>query len=128
MIDEEGWENVIKRHELLKTMTREGVKALGIPLLTNDKEASPTVTAVMPKDDQANAIRKIMKDKYHISLAGGQQKLSGKIFRIGHMGYCNPYDVLTVLAALEMTIKEMENKDVLGLATKRAQEVWAEHV
>lgn len=128
MIEEEGFENVIKRHELLKTMTREGIKALGIPLLTSDQEASPTVTAVMPEGDKANVIKKVMKDKFNISLAGGQQKLSGKIFRIGHMGYCNPYDVLTVLAALEMTIKEIENKDVLGHATRRAQEVWAEHV
>jgi aspartate aminotransferase-like enzyme len=128
MIEEEGFENVIKRHELLKTMTREGVKALGIPLLTNDEAASPTVTAVMPEGDKANAIRKVMKDKFNISLAGGQGKLSGKIFRIGHMGYCNPYDILTVLTALEMAINEMENKDVLGVATRRAQEVWTEHV
>lgn len=70
----------------------------------------------------------MMLDQYRISLAGGQQKLSGEIFRIGHMGYCTPFDVLTVLSALEMTVKAIEGRDVLGLATKRAQEVWAEHV
>ncbi|VEF48989.1 class V aminotransferase [Bacillus freudenreichii] len=128
MIEEEGLENVIKRHDLLKTMTREGVRALDIPLLTSDEIASPTVTAVKPESGKANEMRKMMLDQFRISLAGGQQQLSGEIFRIGHMGYCTPYDVLTVLSALEMTVKAMEGRDVLGLATKRAQEVWAEHV
>ncbi len=128
MIEEEGFENVIKRHELLKTMTREGIKALDIPLLTSDDVASPTVTAVRPENGKANEMKKMMLDQYRISLAGGQQKLSGEIFRIGHMGYCTPFDVLTVLSALEMTVKSIEGKDALGVATKRAQEVWAEHV
>ncbi|RST72216.1 alanine--glyoxylate aminotransferase family protein [Siminovitchia acidinfaciens] len=128
MIEEEGLENVIKRHDLLKTMTREGVRALDIPLLTSDEIASPTVTAVKPEGGNANEMRKMMLDQFRISLAGGQQQLSGEIFRIGHMGYCTPYDVLTVLSALEMTVKAMEGRDVLGLATRRAQEVWAEHV
>lgn len=128
MIEEEGLENVIKRHELLKTMTREGVRAMGIELLTSDEVASPTVTSVKPESGKANEMKKMMLDKFKISLAGGQQQLSGEIFRIGHMGYCTPYDVLTVLSALEMTVKVMEGRDVLGLATKRAQEVWAEHV
>jgi len=128
MIEEEGLENVIKRHDVLKTMTREGIRALGIPLLTSDEVASPTVTAVKPENGKSNEMRKYMQDKFRISLAGGQQQLAGEIFRIGHMGYCTPFDVLTVLSAVEMTVKEMEGKDVLGLATKRAQEVWAEHV
>ncbi|MFD1707748.1 pyridoxal-phosphate-dependent aminotransferase family protein [Siminovitchia sediminis] len=128
MIEEEGLDNVIKRHDLLKTMTREGIKALDIPLLTSDEIASPTVTAVKPENGKANEMKKMIKDKFNISLAGGQQKLSGEIFRIGHMGYCTPYDVLTVLTAVEMTVKAIDGKDVLGAATKRAQEVWSEHV
>lgn len=128
MVEEEGFDNVIKRHELLRAMVREGIKEMGVPLLTDDEVASPTVTAVKPDNGKANEMKKMMKDKYRISLAGGQQKLSGEIFRIGHMGYANPYDMLTVLSALELTVKEIEGKDVLGKATRRAQEVWTEYV
>lgn len=128
MIEEEGLDNVIKRHDVLKTMTREGLKAIGIPLLTSDEVASPTVTAVKPENGKANEMRKMIQDKFKISLAGGQQQLSGEIFRIGHMGYCTPFEVLNILSAIEMTVKELEGKDVLGVATKRAQEVLAEYV
>lgn len=128
MFEEEGFDNVIKRHKLLKEMTREGVKALGLPLLTTDEIGSPTVTGVKPDGMNSDDLRKVMRDKFNISLAGGQQKLSGHMFRIGHMGYCTPFDVLQLLSALEMTLQIMEGKDLLGVATKKAQEVWAKYV
>lgn len=54
--------------------------------------------------------------------------MKGEIFRIGHMGYCTPFDVIKVLGSIEMTLKFLEGKDVLGIAVKRAEEVWMEHV
>ncbi|MEC1373074.1 alanine--glyoxylate aminotransferase family protein [Heyndrickxia oleronia] len=128
MIEEEGLEQVIQRHQLLKTMVREGIKALELPLLVSDEHASPTVTSVKPLNGKANQIKKTLQDKYSITIAGGQKKLKGEIFRIGHMGYCTPFDILKVLTGLEMTIHTIEGRNVLGQATKKAEEVWREYV
>jgi aspartate aminotransferase-like enzyme len=128
MFEEEGFENVINRHQVLKTMVREGLKAIEVPLLTSDEDASPTVTAVRTIDEPSKQIKKLLKDKFAITLGGGQKKLKGEIFRIGHMGYCTPFDVLKVLASIEMTIKILEGKNVMGIALKRAEEVWMENV
>lgn len=128
MFEEEGFENVIKRHLLLKEMVREGLKAIELPLLTSDEEGSPTVTAVRTIDEPSKQIKKLLKDKFAITVGGGQKKLKGEIFRIGHMGYCTPFDVIKVLGSIEMTLKFLEGKDVLGIAVKRAEEVWIENV
>ncbi|KYC79881.1 Serine--glyoxylate aminotransferase [Heyndrickxia coagulans] len=129
MIEEEGWGNVIKRHEILRDMTRAGVKALGLPLLVeNDADASPTVTAVKPDGEQAGAIKKYLQDHFSMVVASGQKQLKGKIFRVGHMGYSTPFDVINVLTALEMAVHELNGKDTFGIAVKKAEEAWKAHV
>ncbi|MCB6704886.1 alanine--glyoxylate aminotransferase family protein, partial [Streptococcus parasanguinis] len=78
---------------------------LGLPLLVeNDADASPTVTAVKPDGEQAGAIKKYLQDHFSMVVASGQKQLKGKIFRIGHMGYSTPFDVINVLTALEMAV------------------------
>ncbi|MFX3618938.1 MAG: alanine--glyoxylate aminotransferase family protein [Sporolactobacillus sp.] len=128
MIEEEGWENVIKRHQLLRDMIRSGIRELGLPLLTRDEDASPTVTAVCSGAIEAPLLQKALKSHYAITLAGGQKKLKGKIFRIGHMGYCTPFDVLKVLTALELELAGRGQPELLGVGVKKAEEVWAQHV
>ncbi|WP_026039052.1 pyridoxal-phosphate-dependent aminotransferase family protein [Sporolactobacillus vineae] len=124
MIEEEGWENVIRRHRLLRDMIRAGIRELGLPLLTSEADASPTVTAVKPEQIAAPDIQKALKKDFSITIAGGQKKLKGKIFRIGHMGYCTPFDVLKVLTALELTLAKFGAEPRLGAAVKKAEEVW----
>lgn len=124
LLEEEGLENVYKRHTILKNMTRAAFKALDIPLLTSDEDASPTVTAVQPKDFDAEEFRKILKQEFAISIAGGQQHLTGQIFRIGHMGYCSPADVLQIISAVEITLKKIGKDIELGKATAAAQLVY----
>jgi aspartate aminotransferase-like enzyme len=128
MIEEEGFDHVIKRHRLLRDMLRAGLKGIELPLLVSDEEASTTVTAVQTIDESSKQIKKVLQDKFSISLGGGQKLLKGKIFRIGHMGYCTPFDILKVLGSIEMTLLELDGRNVLGTATRRAQEVWIEHV
>ncbi|NHM33771.1 pyridoxal-phosphate-dependent aminotransferase family protein [Neobacillus terrae] len=128
MIEEEGFENVISRHMLLKKMLREGLKALDLPLLASDEDASPTVTAVITNTSESKQIKSALENNYGIILAGGQKKLKGEIFRIGHMGYCTPFDMLRVLNALEMTLSETAGKGILGRGISKAQEVWLEYV
>jgi aspartate aminotransferase-like enzyme len=128
MLEEEGFDQVIKRHNLLKTMLREGLKSLELPLLTSDEVASPTVTAVRTITDTTKKLKKVLQDKYALSIAGGQKKLKGEIIRIGHMGYCSPYDILKVLTATEMALQQLEGAHFLGRATAKAEEVWMKHV
>lgn len=124
ILEEEGFDQVIDRHLLLKRMIREGVKALQLPLLANDEEASPTVTAVVTNNSSSKKLKQMLQDQFGISIAGGQKKLKGEIIRIGHMGHCSPYDALKVLTAMELALMILEGKGKSGLATGRAQEIW----
>ncbi|WML45782.1 alanine--glyoxylate aminotransferase family protein [Neobacillus sp. PS3-40] len=128
MIEEEGFLHVIKRHQLLRDMLRVGLKAIELPLLVTDEEASTTVTAVRTIDESSKQIKKVLQEKFSISLGGGQKALKGKIFRIGHMGYCTPFDILKVLGSIEMALNGLVGRQVLGMATQRAQEVWIKNV
>jgi aspartate aminotransferase-like enzyme len=128
MLEEEGFDQVINRHNLLKTMLREGLKALELPLLTSEEIASSTVTAVRTITESTKKLKKRLQEKYSISIAGGQSKLKGEIIRIGHMGYCTPYDILRVLGATEMALQQLEGNHILGKATAKAEEVWMNHV
>lgn len=118
MIEAEGLENIFARHLLMRDMVRTGIQALGLPLFVEDKWASPTVTAVKPEfTDIAGFIAKV-RDIYGVELAGGHGKLSGQIFRIGHMGYASPLDMLTTLAAIEICLGKY------GVATAAAEQLW----
>ncbi len=129
MIEEEGLENIYKRHERMRDMTRAAMRALNIPLMTADEYASPTVTSLDPKGAfDAEELRKVLRTKHNVIVAGGQQHLKGKIFRIGHMGYCEPLDVITVVSAIEMSLKQIGADVTLGAGVKAAQEVLINHV
>ncbi|MFC0523275.1 pyridoxal-phosphate-dependent aminotransferase family protein [Pontibacillus salicampi] len=124
MLEEETLPEVYKRHEVMKNMTRAGIRALGLPLLTSDEDASPTVTSVKGAEDlDVDAFRNHVRDRFGLSLAGGQKQLKGQIFRIGHMGYCSPVDIITTLSMIEMGLVECGINIELGAGVKAAQEV-----
>ena len=120
LIEAEGLAQIFARHILMRDMVRAGFKALGLELLVEDKWASPTVTAVKPGFDDINSFVSDLRDRYGVELAGGQGRLSGQIFRIGHMGYAGPLDMLTALAAIETKL------GLFGKATAAAEQVWSE--
>jgi aspartate aminotransferase-like enzyme len=128
LIESEGFPAVFQRHQVMKNMTRASMRALGIPLLTNDLVASPTVTALKPDDFQPDLLRKIVKKDFGLVLAGGQNQLKGKIFRIGHMGYCSPADVIQVISCIEIGMYKLGKKTSLGIGTKAAQDVYLNHI
>jgi aspartate aminotransferase-like enzyme len=105
MMQEEGLENIFARHLRLTNATRDAAKAMGLNLLAPDNAASTAVTAIM--SDDAEAIRSTMRQKYDIALAGGQDHLKGKIFRVGHLGFVSDRDILTAIACLEATLTEL---------------------
>lgn len=123
MIEEEGLENIFARHRLMMRMTRAGIRGMGLELLTTDTDASPTVTAVKGEDRTAESIRAEMR-KLNIRLAGGQQQLKGKIFRIGHMGYSDPLDIVTTIAALEVATTRAGLPVKLGAGIQATEEEW----
>ncbi|ANU27301.1 pyridoxal-phosphate-dependent aminotransferase family protein [Planococcus versutus] len=124
LLEEEGLDQVYKRHRLMKDMTRAAFGALDIPLLTLDKDASPTVTAAKPTDFDAEKFRKVMKEEFALEVAGGQGPLAKKIFRIGHMGYCSPADMLQAIAAIEIGLVKVGKKIELGKGVAAAQHVY----
>ena len=127
MMQQEGLESIFDRHQRLMKATRAGVKALSLPLLGPDEYASPAVTAVAPVSVEAEQIRTVMKKHYDIALAGGQDHLKGKIFRIGHLGFVSDRDVLTVIGALEATLQELGVDSVTpGAGIAAAAKVFAQ--
>lgn len=128
LIEEEGFENVILRHQLLKEMLRKGLEEIDIPLFVEDDIASPTVTSIKPMEDFIGPIKQGLQEKFGIVIAGGQKHLKGKILRIGHMGYCTPYDVLKVLTGLEIIQSNLLGRNVFGKALAKAEEVWSKNV
>lgn len=107
MMQAEGLENIFSRHARLRQAARAAVKGLGMPLFAADECSSPAITAVMPNGVDAEQIRSIMRKRFDIALAGGQDHLKGKIFRIGHLGFVNERDLLTAIASLEATLQEL---------------------
>ena len=104
----EGMGSVFERHRDLGRMTREGVKKLGLELFPDEEVASDTVTAVsVPDGVDAAGLLTSMRTEHGVVLAGGQESLSGKIFRIGHMGRCSAEDIQGVLDALEEVLPQV---------------------
>jgi aspartate aminotransferase-like enzyme len=87
--------------------TREALKALSLPLFAADEVASPAITAVAPVSVDSEQIRSVIQKRFDIALAGGQDHLKGKIFRIGHLGFVSDRDILCLIAALETTLQEL---------------------
>lgn len=124
MMLEEGLDNILKRHLGYRRLVRESVKAMGLELLAADANASPALTSVIaPAGLGANRIRRAMQEEFNIIMAGGQQRLDDVIFRIGHLGYVRELDLLSVLAALEITLIKSGHKMKSGVGVGKAQEI-----
>ena len=107
MMQKEGLNNIFARHARHQKATQEGIKAMGLNLFTKENFGSPAITAVKPENIDAESIRKAIKNDFDILLAGGQDHLKGKIFRIGHLGFVNNRDIISVISALESTLNKM---------------------
>jgi aspartate aminotransferase-like enzyme len=105
MILREGIDNVFARHARIGRMVREGIKKLGLPLFAEPAHASNTVTAVgIPAGLDGKKLRQVLREEYQVVLAGGQQSLDGKIFRIGHLGMVDEKDIKEILTAIEKVL------------------------
>jgi serine---pyruvate transaminase len=125
MIRGEGLENVYKRIDVLARATREAAIALGLRIFA--KSPSPAVTAIVaPEGIDGQAIYKTLWKKYGVTGAGGQDQLKGKVFRIATLGYADKYDVITAIAALEFTLRDLGYKFEMGVGVAKAVECLKE--
>ena len=107
MMLKEGPSNVIARHARMGKAARDGIKSLGLPLFADESHASNTVTAAAATDGlDTKKMLKIMREEHKIVLAGGQQRLDGKIFRIGHLGWVIEDDIKAVISALKVVLPQ----------------------
>jgi aspartate aminotransferase-like enzyme len=122
---EGGFTQTVARHELMKNMVREAMRALSIGLLTSDEAASPTITAInAPEGIELPSFLSHLKEKYHLDFAGGLGHLQGKIFRFGHMGYCFPSDVLQAVSLIEAGLQDFSYSFEPGAGVTAAQKVF----
>jgi aspartate aminotransferase-like enzyme len=122
MMKADGLETIYRRAEILAKATREGAMALGLKVFA--KNPSPAVTAICAPDGiDGQAIYNLLWKKYGVTGAGGQDQLKGKIFRLATLGYADKYDVVTAIAALEFSLKELGHTFTMGAGVGRAMEV-----
>ncbi len=105
----EGLDNIFARHARVAQTARDGVKSLGLSLFPEEEYASNTVTAVNATDKiDVPKLIQMLREEHDVIIAGGQQKLSGKIFRIGHLGLVYERDIKSVLEALNKALPKAE--------------------
>ena len=121
MMQKEGLEAIFARHARHRSAAQAGMKAIGMPLFAAEGYGSPAITAVAPEGIDAEQLRKAVKEKFDILLAGGQDHLKGQVFRIGHLGFVCDRDVLTAVSAIEATLQALGlHKGSLGAGVAAA--------
>jgi aspartate aminotransferase-like enzyme len=122
MILEEGLPKVFARHELLANTVRASMRAIGLKLLAPDAPSYACTAVYVPDGVDGKAFVKLLRDRYNITIAAGQGSLTTKIFRIGHMGAVDEFDMLTAVAAVEMALADLGYPVKMGEGTRVAQE------
>jgi aspartate aminotransferase-like enzyme len=123
LIRKEGLEAVFRRHEKLAEATRAAAKALGLELYAPDSPSNAVTAVKVPEGIQGGKLKNLFFEKFGITVAGGQDQAKGKIIRIAHLGYYERLDMVMVISALEMLLKEMGYRFELGAGVKAVEEV-----
>jgi aspartate aminotransferase-like enzyme len=127
MLLDAGLEAAFEHHIRLGRACREGVKAMGLELFSPDDDRSAVVTAIRaPEGIDATEVVRELRDRFGITIANGQAHLKGKIFRIGHIGYFDVFDITTALAAVELVLADLGADVERGAAVTRALEAYDE--
>src|SRR4051812_19907544 len=120
-----GLDAAFDRHMRLGRAARAGLKAMGLELFSPDDDSSAVVTvARVPDGVDGNELLRHLRDKHGVTLAPGQGGLKGKIFRIGHIGWFDVFDIAAALAAVELSLVELGADIDRGVAVTRAFEAY----
>lgn len=127
LIEEEGLPQIFERHAILARATRAGSEALGLERFGPDADDANVLTAArLPESIDGAAVPARMRDRYGVTVAGGQGKLKGKIVRIAHCGYYGAFDIVVALSALEAALGDLGAEVEPGAAAGAAQRVFSE--
>jgi aspartate aminotransferase-like enzyme len=122
----EGLEHVFARHAILARAARAGIEAMGLERFgPDDDDANVVTVARLPEEIEGAAVPKLMRDRYGVTVAGGQARLSGQIVRIAHCGYFGAFDIVVALTALEMALRDLGHEAEPGAGAGAAQRVFA---
>jgi serine---pyruvate transaminase len=122
---DEGLEQAFERHARLGRACRAGAKAMGLELFSPDDDRSAVVTAINAPDGiDSTELVQTLRDRHGIVLAPGQGPLRGRVFRIGHIGYYDVFDVTTALAGVELVLSELGADIERGAAVTAALEAF----
>ncbi len=125
LLNEEGLENVWRRHAVIGTTVRNAALAMGLSLFAEKGHESDTVTAItLPEGIAYKVLADALRDHYHVVIGGGLQQLQGKIFRIGHIGAIHIPEVLAIMGAVELALVQCGHKTALGNAARAAAETY----
>ena len=122
MLLEEGLQNVFARHEAMARMVRSACTALGLELYAPDSPAFSCTSIRVPGELDGKALIKRLRDVYAMTVADGQGQASGKMFRVGHMGDLDGFDMLSAVAGIEMALADLGYPVKLGEGTRAATE------
>ncbi|UCH12649.1 MAG: alanine--glyoxylate aminotransferase family protein [Candidatus Omnitrophota bacterium] len=122
IIKAETIEATLQRHKKMAGAVRAAVLGLGLKLLAHDTPSDAVTAIELPKSIDGSELIKTMRDKYGVSIAGGQEKLKGKICRIATMGFMTEFDVIVAISCLEIVLKEMGYSVEFGTGVRAAQE------
>jgi aspartate aminotransferase-like enzyme len=125
LILERGLEAMFAHHARLGRACREGAKAMGLDLFSPDVDRSAVVTAIRaPAGVDADELLLLLRDRHGVTLAPGQGDLKGKVFRIGHIGWFDVFDIASALSAVELALTELGAPIERGVAAARAFEAY----
>ncbi len=121
-----GLEAIFARNKRLSEATKAGIKGLGLKFYAEENPSEALTAILAPEGINGQDIVKVMREKYGVTIAGGQAQAKGKIFRISHMGYVNEFDVIVALSALELTLKDLGHPVELGAGVRAAEMVFGQ--
>ncbi len=123
---DEGLPNVLARYERIAGIVRAAVEALGLTLFAPDAPSFACTAVRVPGGLDGGELVRRLRDVYGVHIAGGQGKVAGKIFRIGHMGDLDGFDMLAVIAALEMALLDLGYPAKIGEGTRTMTQLLRE--
>jgi aspartate aminotransferase-like enzyme len=124
-----GLKAAYERHVRLGRATRAGLKAMGLELFSPDDDGAAVVTAArVPDGLDGDELLLHLRDRHGVTLAPGQGHLKGKIFRIGHIGWFDVFDIASALAAVELSLTELGADVERGVAVPRAFDAYEARV
>jgi aspartate aminotransferase-like enzyme len=122
---DDGLEAAFERHVRLGRAARAGAKAMGLELFSPDDDTAAVVTALRaPPGIDADDLLRRLRERHGVTLAPGQQHLKGRVFRIGHIGWFDVFDIASALAAVELSLTELGADIERGVAVPAAFEAF----